>query len=131
MDFLANRYRLLSIKQIETHGQYFKVIASTTTHPDCCQYCRSKKLIPHGWKTIYLNDTPCYGYKVYLYVSKRRYKCGCCTRTFYEDVSYQYRNYRMTKYFAKYVRKEIKKDSLFGLSRKLRVGRPTLLNAIN
>lgn len=131
MDLLDNRYRALSLNTIEEHGQYYKVIADTRNHPEHCCFCLSSNLIPHGINTSYLNDTPYHGLKVYLFVSKRRYKCGDCHKTFQEEIPYQYKKLRMTKYFAKYVRKELKTTSLFCLSRKLRVGRPTLLNAIS
>lgn len=68
-------------------GPDYKLKAEYQLRPTVCPKCgvESPKLESRGWSSAHVRDTPIHGKRVGIDVTKRKWKCGECGRTFVDQ----------------------------------------------
>ena len=85
------------IKNLETNEKTTTIYLEKAKEKCTCPNCKQKTDKVHGYYSQKIKDIPSFGKQVFLAYRKRRYKCPCCGKCFYEDNSFVARYQRMTK----------------------------------
>ena len=85
------------IKKVETSEETTTIYLEKAKEKCTCPNCKQKTDKVHGYYNQKIKDISSFAKQVFLVYRKRRYKCPCCGKCFYEDNSFVGRYQRMTK----------------------------------
>jgi len=130
MDNLKRRYCLLTVKDVEVHGDYIRVLTEKKNRPQACLNCHSSDILLHGISSITLKDSPYLASRVFLVINIKRFKCLTCKKTFLDQAPYRFKKSKMTEDFARCAKQVYRRHSLNKAAKILKVDRSTILNGL-
>lgn len=122
--------KLLDIEAIQVYETNIRVFAKTKSREQCCYTCSSADIKPHGVINSRVVDVPYHEKKVLIYITKRRYKCASCSKTFIEKTPYVFSPNYMTIYLAHYILEKYGKIACYKLALMVQMDAKTIKNFV-
>lgn len=107
------------------------MFAKSTGHIQICDHCHSTEILRHGNSQLRLTDLPYQNKKVMIFITRKRFKCTSCGKTFQESIPHQNGNSRMTNGLVRFIKDKYHSCSKSKLSQFLHVDRSSLDKAFN
>ena len=94
----------LSVTSVEEDGFDYRISAKINEYEKRqCAHCFSSSMYGHGAKTQLFMDTPIHGKRVGILLSRRRFQCGDCRKTQFEQSRDLSDDHRATVRLVKYI----------------------------
>ena len=93
----------VKITNIENNEKNITLYAEMERKEQYCSCCGTATTTIHDYRTQVIKDIPAFGKLVKIILRKRRYRCPCCNKRFYEKNTFLPRYHRMTNRLAAYV----------------------------
>ena len=103
MEIIEKRLFGFNIKNTKILCNSIRVFATTKNHTKLCNYCYSENVQLHGNSQIRLADLPYQDKKVMIFVTRKRFKCLSCSKTFQESIPHQSDRTRMTTSLVSFI----------------------------
>mgnify|MGYP000930046426 CR=1 FL=1 len=84
------------IENVQIGGFFIHIHLSLKRKPHVCPTCGAITQNVHDYRIQKIKDLPIQGKHVILHYRKRRYRCTCCTKKFYEDLHILPKRHRIT-----------------------------------
>ena len=96
------------INKVENSDDSIHFFFSLKKRPHVCPVCNAVTEQVHDYRINIIKDIPVMGKRSFLHYRKRRYRCTCCGKRFYESFPQQPRYCRTTTRLAFYVINQIR-----------------------
>lgn len=101
------------LKNIESDEKSIEIELEHAVKTQICPACKAETRNVHDYRKQQIKDIPAFGKQILLILRKRRYRCRCCGKCFYEPVEFLPRYYRMTNRLAAYIISELRNECSF------------------
>ena len=103
----------LNITNIEVDEKTIIIHAEKERKEHICKKCKTATNIIHDYRTQVIKDIPAFGKLVNVVLRKRRYRCPCCGKRFFEENVFLPKYHRMTNRLAAFVIDKLRDERSF------------------
>ena len=103
----------VNVKKVVHGEEKIEIYAHLEQRKQYCKGCGAATLAVHDYRTQKVKDVPAFGKQVVLYLRKRRYRCECCGKRFYENNSFLPKYSRMTNRLIAFVIDRLRDERSF------------------
>ena len=103
----------LNITNIEENGKSIIIYAEMERKEHTCICCGTATNTVHDYREQKIKDIPAFGKLVSIVLRKRRYRCKCCGKRFFECNSFLPKYHRMTNRLSAFVIDKLRDERSF------------------
>ena len=103
----------LNITNIEADEKTIVMHAEMEHKEHICKKCKTATNKIHDYRTQVIKDIPAFGKLVSIVLRKRRYRCPCCGKRFFEENVFLPKYHRMTNRLAAFVIDKLRDERSF------------------
>lgn len=103
----------VNITNIEENEKSILIYAEKERKKHHCPCCGTMTGRIHDYRTQVIKDIPAFGKLVSIVLRKRRYRCSCCGKRFFESNSFLPKYHRMTNRLATFVIDKLRNERSF------------------
>ena len=96
------------VKSIKNLKDVMEIYVEMPVKSHICPHCGSETSKIHDYKTQTIKDVPIYFKPTNLIYNKRRYKCKCCNKNFYENNPIIHKYHRRTNRLTEFIVNELR-----------------------
>jgi transposase len=115
----------------ESAGDHTVVRAAFAHPPVACSHCGSTDFIKHDSVEQVVIDTPLYGRPTKLVLTRRRFLCKACKRTFFEDTEALHRTRAATARLVEFIEQHGLRLSFMEVARQTGIDPKTVRNIVD
>jgi transposase len=93
-----------------------------------CPHCKTDRLTSWGSREQLFKDLPMHGKRVGIYIDTKRFRCGACSKTFFESLPALAENRQMTERLVKWIGQQSLKRTFMSLAEETGVVEGTIRN---
>ena len=106
-------FQEVNITNIESDEKNIVIYAEMERKEHTCQNCKTITNKIHDYRTQVIKDVPAFGKLVNVVLRKRRYRCPCCGKRFFEENVFLPKYHRMTNRLAAFVIDKLRDERSF------------------
>lgn len=110
----------------EDHGNHYRVQVKSKTDTCLCPECESLFFHKHGTQKQSYMDTPMHGKRVLLEITRQRFQCQDCHKTFFEPLPDIDSKRQATKRLLRYIEERCVHETFVALAREVGVDEKTV-----
>lgn len=118
-------YNVINVTELENKYQVQAEVSEPTTH---CLHCNHAAIVGFGRRSEVIVDTPTNGKPTHIMLSRRRYRCKLCRRTFFERVQHKDGRRQMTHRLIEYIARECQQRPFTRVADDVGVDEKTIRN---
>ena len=103
----------LIVKNIESDDKNIVIYAELKRKTHNCICCGAETDTVHDYRNQTIKDIPAFGKLVTIVLRKRRYRCPCCGKRFFESISFLPKYHRFTNRLAAFVIDKLRDERSF------------------
>jgi len=103
----------VNITNIESDEKNIIIYAEMERKEHTCKNCKTRTNKIHDYRIQTIKDVPAFGKLVSIVLRKRRYRCPCCGKRFFEANSFLPKYHRMTNRLAVFVIDKLRDERSF------------------
>ncbi len=103
----------LNITKIESDEKNIVIYAEIERKEHICKKCKTATNKIHDYRTQVIKDISAFGKLVSIVLRKRRYRCSCCGKRFFEENAFLPKYHRMTNRLAAFVIDKLRDERSF------------------
>lgn len=116
------------IKNIESDDKNIIIYAELERKTHSCSCCGTATDTVHDYRNQTIKDIPAFGKLVTIVLRKRRYRCPCCGKRFFERNSFLPKYHRFTNRLAAFVIDRLRDERSFtSISREVDLSVSTII----
>lgn len=116
---------MLQVFELEHDYRIHAEIPEQTTH---CSYCNHHKIVGFGRRNEVIIDTPFQGKRTKIILSRRRYRCKSCCKTFLDSVPKKDSKRKMTNRLIQFIERESLIRTFSSIANDVGVSEKTIRN---
>lgn len=103
----------VNITKIESDEKNIVIYAEMERKEHICKKCKTVTNKIHDYRTQVIKDIPAFGKLVSIVLRKRRYRCSCCGKRFFEENAFLPKYHRITNRLAAFVIDKLRDERSF------------------
>ncbi len=130
MEIDISRYQGITVTEIKVLPDTIRIFAKTIENQHQCPYCDSTMLSRHALGNMRLTDIPYRTKSVLMFISRRRYRCKQCSKTFFDDIPFKDEHHRMTCALVNEIKERMKHLPCYRVAKILAVSRKAIKSIV-
>lgn len=118
----------LKVLEVKEDSDNYRIISEMQANPDKCINCFSFSIVGFGKKKQLYMDLPMHGKRVGIELTRKRYKCNSCLKTFLEILPDMDDKRLATKRLIKYVEKHSLEKTFVSIAEEIGIDEKTIRN---
>ena len=131
MEMLSFNYQDVKINNIQLMPNSVRVFGEVEQQQKYCICCKSHKIKAYAKGDIRIVDLPVNQKTVLLFITRKRYLCIDCNKTFFDQIKFKDKHHRMTSNLVKEIKRKFGTLSCSDLSKILAIPRRTIIDVVN
>lgn len=120
-----------NVLRVDALKNDYQVQAEVTKPPTHCPNCNHHQIVGFGRRDELIMDAPVNGKRTRITLTRRRYRCKGCNKTFLEQVPHKHHKRRMTCRLIQYIERESLRRTFSAVAEAVGVDEKTVRNVVH